>query len=294
MVIPYTPIFEFDTLPVNGGLYAFDAFSFGENEFTIASNTISGQDFSNPSNDRGQAAGQFFFRPNDPHYFGVDSFTWTAIDNKGKRWPFPQTVTLNVLPVNDPPVISRAGGTVIPFTSGSSLVTITDIVITDDLPTSHNGNMTLKITSALGGAINVTALNLFGTVINFSTNLGNLPAILSAGIRYSSPNFASDQLIISVNDNGNIGIGGPKTTTQAFTFTLGQALNALTGPVTGAMVGATSLIGILGGAIYAWMRKKKLILAEESDPWANDQMFENQLDNPVYSSNPNSIQVPPE
>ncbi|MCP4848560.1 MAG: tandem-95 repeat protein [Verrucomicrobiaceae bacterium] len=50
--------------------------------------------------------GTFTYVP-ESNFFGTDSFTYTATDNTGSSAP--ATVTLNILPVNDPPVAANLG-----------------------------------------------------------------------------------------------------------------------------------------------------------------------------------------
>jgi hypothetical protein len=45
--------------------------------------------------------GQWIYKP-DPNYYGTDSFTYEAIDNDSNSAP--ATITIDILPINDPPV----------------------------------------------------------------------------------------------------------------------------------------------------------------------------------------------
>jgi len=200
-------------------------------------------------------------------------------------------VTVNVTAINHPPVISCTCGSSIYVGSNSTFVVMTGFNITDDLPASVAMNVTMYGSNP-NSIVNVTALNLTGNIVTFIQNLGNLPAILEAGITYNSSTLLNDLFTITAGDNGFIGAGGPMSATKVFNFTTtsSSSLNSTVLSATGAMVGATGLFSLIGGAIYAYMRKKKMIPAEDTDPWANDQMFENQLDNPVYSSNPSDLQ----
>lgn len=78
--------------------------------------------------------GSFSYMPN-PNYFGPDSFTYMVTDDDGATDI--GTVTLDVTPVNDPPVLSVDIATqTVQYSDGISAVTITAADVDDVLPLS--------------------------------------------------------------------------------------------------------------------------------------------------------------
>lgn len=144
-------------------------------------------------------------------------------ENGGVDTSAPQTFTINVTPVNDAPVLTVPGAQIVDEDTSINLagVSITDVDagngslrVTLSAP---NGNLTLG--SATGLQVtgnNSSNVSIVGTLANINTALG--------GLTYQGrTNFnGSDNLIISVNDQGNTG-GTPLTDTR----TVGITVNAV-------------------------------------------------------------------
>jgi len=121
-------------------------------------------------------SGQMTYTPED-NYFGVDQFVFQV--NDGEVSSEPATVQLNVLPVNDLPVVQAEPFSVLEDTGASISLIVTDV---------DNDTFSLVINAAENGSLTGTLTNL----------------IFSPALNYTGP--ASFSLTISDNNGGEISL----------------------------------------------------------------------------------------
>lgn len=161
----------------------------------------------------------------DADYHGPDSFTFAVTDDESAGGdPLtsePATVTLEVVAINDPPMIT-APATEQVGDQNLELV-IYGISVFDVDADEGNGILELQL-SVNSGSISVTADHLGDDAVtgNGTSALvlrgtqSELNATLAEGVRYHGGlNFnGSETLTVTVSDLGNSGDGGPLTSTE--------------------------------------------------------------------------------
>lgn len=133
-----------------------------------------------------------------------------------------QTLTVNVTPVNDAPILNITGGTTRTGLE-DNLVTLSGISVTD--VDSDPGNVQLTVSvlqgtlAATAGAQPVTIDNGGTSAITLTGTRSAVNSVLST-LRYQGiQDFnGTDTATITVSDLGNTGIGGPLTATQSLTI----------------------------------------------------------------------------
>jgi hypothetical protein len=234
----------------------------GSGTFTNNGVTVNAGDFVSATN---IAGGLLVFTPT-AHSNGAPeaSFTFQVQDNGGTANggvdldQSPNTVAINVNAVNDAPINSVPGtqsvneDTTLTFSTGTgNAITISDVDVG-----SGNETVTLTVTSgtlALGshaGLVsfspdNAASITLTGTVANVNAAMD--------GLTYTGNlNFnGADTLVVSTNDNGNTGAGGPKIDTDNVTINVAAVNDAPVNTVPGAQTvnEDTSLVFTGGNAI---------------------------------------------
>ena len=140
--------FIIDTLPTNGDLYL------GSTKITTTSYTVAIADLETLS-----------YQP-DANYYGMDSFTWYALDKEGLATTI-KTATFTVNPINDAPVITSPSTIQIVDTTGASINgTITNTLVANDV---DNTSLTYKIDSGAGVFVE-TMVGTYGTLVINSTS----------------------------------------------------------------------------------------------------------------------------
>ena len=189
------------------------------------------------------AAGLLVFTPT-AHSNGSPeaTFTFQVRDNGGTANggvdldQSPNTMTINVNAVNDAPINSVPGtqslneeGSLV-FSSGNgNAITISDIDVG-----SGNETVTLTVTGgtlALGSTAGLASFTNNAASITLTGTVANVNAAMN-GLTYTGNlNFAgADSLVVSTNDNGNTGAGGPKIDTDSITINVAPVNDA---PVNG-------------------------------------------------------------
>jgi hypothetical protein len=174
------------------------------------------------------------------------AFTFQVQDNGGTANggvdldQSPNTVTINVNAVNDAPINSVPGtqsvneeGT-LTFSSGTgNAITISDVDVS-----SGNETVTLTVTGgtlALGSTAGLASFTNNAASITLTGTVANVNAALN-GLTYTGNlNFnGADTLVVSTNDNGNTGAGGPKIDTDNVTINVAPVNDAPVNGVPGA------------------------------------------------------------
>ena len=164
------------------------------------------------------------------NFFGTDTFTFIVQDNGlTSGLPDPKqatnTVTITVPPVNDPPLITVA--TNLFLVNEDTGLLFTGLSVSDpDATTSFvlanlsvtNGVLTLGTTNGVtfqaGGTNGTSNLVLQATVTDLNAALTNL-------LYQGATNFnGSDRLLITLDDQGNTGAGGPLRATNVVFLTV--------------------------------------------------------------------------
>src|SRR5256885_723912 len=140
------------------------------------------------------------------------------------------SITVNVTPVDDAPVITRPATATTnedtPFTfSGGNVISIADVDAGAGSETVTlsvtNGTLTLSGTTRLTVSGNGTnSITASGTLTNLNNALNGL--IYAPSADYNG----SDTLNIGVNDNGNTGTGGPLTDSKSVAITVNAVNDA--------------------------------------------------------------------
>jgi large repetitive protein len=217
----------------------------GTGTFTNNGITVNANDFVSATD---IAAGHLVFTPT-AHSNGSPeaSFTFQVQDNGGTANggvdldQSPNTVTINVNAVNDAPINSVPGtqsvneDATLTFSSGTgNAITISDVDVG-----SGNETVTLTVTNgtlALGshaGLVsfspdNAASITLTGTIANIDNALN--------GLTYTGNlNFnGTETLVVSTNDNGNTGAGGPKIDSDPIVINVAAVNDAPVNTVPGA------------------------------------------------------------
>ncbi len=197
----------------------------GTGTFTNNGVTVNANDFVSATD---IAAGHLVFTPT-AHSNGAPeaSFTFQVQDNGGTANggvdldQSPNTVTINVNAVNDAPVNSVPGpqsvneDATLTFSTGNgNAITISDIDVG-----SGNETVTLSVTSgvlALGSTAGLASFTNNAASITLTGTVANVNAAMNGLTYHGNLNFnGADSLLVSTNDNGNTGAGGPKIDTDS-------------------------------------------------------------------------------
>ena len=152
--------------------------------------------------------GSFSYAPN-LNYFGPDSFTYTVTDDDGATDT--ALVTIEVTPVNDPPVLSVDVNTqIVQYSDGISAVTITAADVDDVLPLSSSLSSTVlpASLSIVDGVCSVdttvpagTGSSCFWTLSgNATVGAGTYPVTFTVTDAAADFNTASTEIVVVQED----------------------------------------------------------------------------------------------
>lgn len=210
------------------------------------------------------ALSALIYRPN-ANFGGADTISVSVTDggNTGTGIPLSdsKSIAVNVLGINNAPVIALPTGT--PAVDSGINLTLSGFSVND--PDAGGGNLSVTV-FAENGVLSLRSLSGLqfaqGTGIqnNRITFTGSIAAIndaLSQVIYRSYPGFtnAFDRITLSVNDNGNTGVGVPLSDTKTLLVNVGNAVNLL--PIATADSFTVAERGTLLGTS---------VLANDSDP----------------------------
>ncbi|MBM0744200.1 tandem-95 repeat protein [Phormidium sp. CLA17] len=204
------------------------------------------------------------YRPN-ANFGGADTISVSVTDggNSGTGIPLSdsKSITVTALGINNPPVITLPAAT--PAVNSGVDVTIAGFSIAD--PDAGGGILSVTV-FAENGVLSLRSLSGLqftqGTGIrnNRITFTGSIAAINDALSQVTYRSYvgfanASDRITLSVNDNGNTGVGAPLSDTKTLLVDVGNAVNLL--PVAAADSFTVAEQGTLLGTS---------VLANDSDP----------------------------
>ncbi len=157
------------------------------------------------------------------NFNGTLSIKVTASDGS---LPVSDTFDLVITPVNDAPTIAaptsvrvQSGGTAISGISIADVDAGTGTLTTTLSVTNGSLNLT-NLNGATATGLNTGSVTLTGTLTQINAALATL--------RYSGSTFSGNtNLTVRVNDNGNVGSGGAKTTTQTIALQVARDLGNL-------------------------------------------------------------------
>jgi len=176
------------------------------------------------------------------NFFGTDTFTFIVQDNGlTSGLPDPKqatnTVTITVTPVNDPPIITLVTNRLV--VNEDAPLLITGVNVSD--PDAANGLLLANLT-VTNGILTLGTTNgvLFQTGSTNGTSnlvlqatLPDLNAALTNLLYRGVTNFnGSDRLLITLDDQGNTGAGGPLRTTNIVWLTVDPVNDLPTAAIT--------------------------------------------------------------
>ena len=198
----------------------------------------------------------------DANGTGVDSFTFQVQDdgstaNGGQDTaPTPNTLTIDITPVNDAPTIAGPAEPISVPPAG--IVTLTDLVIGDvDVTTSPAGGYTVTVTVDDGTLAVVTAVSGVtvsgsGTgTLTLAGTLADINAALAGGVAYTAPvvfDPTGVALTATVSDNGNAGLGTALTDTVGVPITVAGDVDPVILATAGDGGTGADPVGVLGQA----------------------------------------------
>ena len=173
----------------------------------------------------------FTYTP-DPDFFGSDSFTYTISNGEGATNV--GTVSIEVTPVNDPPVLSVPGSqqvdedVTLAF-NGANLISIADAdgdISVDVTLAVSNGTLAAQNGAAVVSGSGSSNLSISGAVSAVNASLASLT--YDGNLDFSG----SDTLSVAVDDGGNVG-GGALTDSATIDITINPINDApeITGAV---------------------------------------------------------------
>ncbi len=155
-------------------------------------------------------------------------------DNGGLDTSILQSFAINVTPVNDVPTLTLPGTQTV---DEDTNLNITGVSIND--VDAGTGNMRVTLTAlgtgapSTGGTIsfgNVSGLNVTGNNSNSVTLTGKLSDLNNALSSFNYQGLSNingtDQIVVSVNDQGLTGAGGPKSATQTLNVNINPVNDA--------------------------------------------------------------------
>jgi hypothetical protein len=172
-----------------------------------------------------------------PDFFGTETFTYTITNGLGDSSS--TTVTVEVTPVNDDPIISVPGSQTIDedndlvFSGGTLSVSDVDADAGSGLQVDlavGNGSLTVGATSATVTNDGTASVGISGSVADVNAALNGLT--YTPTLHFNG----SDSLSFNVTDNGSFGAGGPKTDSDTVTISINPVndapINTVPGPQT--------------------------------------------------------------
>ncbi|TMX71682.1 retention module-containing protein [Photobacterium damselae] len=164
----------------------------------------------------------------DLDFNGLDTITMTTNDNGNTGDPGPlediDSFQIEVKPINDPPVNHYPTALT---TDENAALSITGLSISD--PDSGSGLMTVQLTVSQGiislaSQAGVSVVGNDSTKVTLSGSLTDINLLFSQvdGVQYTPDNhyFGNDALVITTNDNGNLGDRGPLSDTDTIPITI--------------------------------------------------------------------------
>jgi hypothetical protein len=192
-----------------------------------------------------------YFRP-DANWYGSTAFQFTATDAGGLDDATPATVTINVLPANDPPVANADGATVAEDSGANTI----DVLLNDSI--LPDIGETLVITGVTQGANGTVAILGGGTAVSYTPN-GNFFGVDSFTYTISDGNGGTATAAVNVNvspandppvtsdDSATVGEDSGASPidvllNDSFAPDVGETLT-----ITGVTQGASGTVSITGG-----------------------------------------------
>ncbi len=168
------------------------------------------------------AAGDYVFNP-PLNANGAFTVTYNVSDGQAS---VPASLNFTLAAVNDAPTIAaptsvrvQSGGTAISGISIADVDAGTGTLTTTLSVTNGSLNLT-NLNGATATGLNTGSVTLTGTLTQINAALATL--------RYSGSTFSGNtNLTVRVNDNGNVGSGGAKTTTQTIALQVARDLGNL-------------------------------------------------------------------
>ncbi|HIF9385501.1 TPA: retention module-containing protein [Photobacterium damselae] len=164
----------------------------------------------------------------DLDFNGLDTITMTTNDNGNTGDPGPlediDSFQIEVKPINDPPVNHYPTALT---TDENAALSITGLSISD--PDSGSGLMTVQLTVSQGiislaSQAGVSVVDNDSTKVTLSGSLTDINLLFSQvdGVQYTPDNhyFGNDALVMTTNDNGNLGDPGPLSDTDTIPITI--------------------------------------------------------------------------
>ncbi|PSU16843.1 retention module-containing protein [Photobacterium damselae] len=164
----------------------------------------------------------------DLDFNGLDTITMTTNDNGNTGDPGPlediDSFQIEVKPINDPPVNHYPTALT---TDENAALSITGLSISD--PDSGSGLMTVQLTVSQGiislaSQAGVSVVGNDSTKVTLSGSLTDINLLFSqvGGVQYTPDNhyFGNDALVMTTNDNGNLGDPGPLSDTDTIPITI--------------------------------------------------------------------------
>ncbi|ODA22827.1 retention module-containing protein [Photobacterium damselae] len=164
----------------------------------------------------------------DLDFNGLDTITMTTNDNGNTGDPGPlediDSFQIEVKPINDPPVNHYPTALT---TDENAALSITGLSISD--PDSGSGLMTVQLTVSQGiislaSQAGVSVVGNDSTKVTLSGSLTDINLLFSQvdGVQYTPDNhyFGNDALVMTTNDNGNLGDPGPLSDTDTIPITI--------------------------------------------------------------------------
>ncbi|NVP02636.1 type I secretion C-terminal target domain-containing protein, partial [Photobacterium damselae subsp. damselae] len=164
----------------------------------------------------------------DLDFNGLDTITMTTNDNGNTGDPGPlediDSFQIEVKPINDPPVNHYPTALT---TDENAALSITGLSISD--PDSGSGLMTVQLSVSQGiislaSQAGVSVVGNDSTKVTLSGSLTDINLLFSQvdGVQYTPDNhyFGNDALVMTTNDNGNLGDPGPLSDTDTIPITI--------------------------------------------------------------------------
>lgn len=159
--------------------------------------------------------------PDEFRFIAYDGFGQRALDPAFPAWqdvPGEWTISLLVAPVNDAPVINGPGTITADWRFPA---VVTSISVTDDADVAANLRVQVIGTDTSFSFVDLSGVDVISQTANavmFEGTLAQINAAFQAGIEVPSPGLPhiDRHLLVSANDLGNSGSGGPLSAARAF------------------------------------------------------------------------------
>jgi large repetitive protein len=219
----------------------------GAGTFTNNGVTVNAGDFVSAAD---IAAGHLVFAPT-AHANGSPeaTFTFQVQDNGGTANggvdldQSPNTMSINVTPVDDAPVNSVPGAQSVAEDANLvfSVANANAITISDIDGGAGNETLTLSVTSgtlALGSTLNLASFTNNAASITLTGTIANVNAAMNGLTYHGNLDFnGTDSLVVFTSDNGNTGSGGPLTDTDSVGISVTAVNDAPVNHVPGGQTG---------------------------------------------------------